>query len=53
MPVPYGVGLVRVHTRRWWAFAGGRFVEAVSPAELAVAIRAPASWPWPPPGRPP
>ncbi|WP_146778905.1 hypothetical protein [Actinomadura craniellae] len=35
-------------TRSWWALAGGRLVEAVSPGELGRAMRAPAAWPWPP-----
>ncbi|WP_146778801.1 hypothetical protein [Actinomadura craniellae] len=35
-------------TGRWWALAGGRLVEAVSPGELGRAMRTSASWPWPP-----
>ncbi|MFI0352514.1 hypothetical protein [Actinomadura sp. 9N407] len=40
------------HTGRFWALvrvAGfPRLVEAITPQELAMAIRAPRGWPWPP-----
>mgnify|MGYP001450168139 CR=1 FL=1 len=46
--VPLWFGL---HTRSFWALvqvAGSpRLVEAITPQELAAAIRAPWAWPWP------
>lgn len=34
-------------TGRWWAFTGGRLVEALDAAELDCAITTPLVWPWP------
>lgn len=39
------------HTGRFWALVGeleaSRLVEAITPQELAAAIRHPRVWPWP------
>lgn len=40
------------YTGRFWALVRGRdfarLVEAITPEELATAIRKPRGWPWPP-----
>ncbi|MEW2356397.1 hypothetical protein [Spirillospora sp. NPDC029432] len=41
------------HTGRFWALVRlpgfWRLVEAITPEELALALREPWAWPWPPP----
>lgn len=34
-------------TGRWWAYSGGRLLEAIDPVELDRAITMPMVWPWP------